>query len=64
MGTIINPLIQNITQANQQMTVQMTHITYLFGVPQPTTHPQREWVRENQGLVLEEDPTINQVQQN
>ena len=38
------------------MLAQMTHIAEFFGVPQLTTHPQREWVRENQGVILEEDP--------
>ena len=42
----------------------MTRIADFFGVPQPLTHPYRECVRENQGVILEEDPTINQVQQN
>ena len=62
MGIIFNPLIQNTTQTNQQMDVQITCIIELFGVPQPSMHSQREGVREYQGVILEEDPTINQVQ--
>lgn len=42
MGTILNPLIQNTTQMNQQMAVQMTRVADFFGVPQPPRHPQRE----------------------
>lgn len=64
MNTIFNPLIQNTTQTNKQIAAQMTHIVDFFGVPQPPRHPQREWMIENQGVALEEDPTINQVQQN
>ena len=64
INIIFNPLIQNTTQVNQQMASQMTRIADFFGVLQPLTHPQREWVRENQGIILKEDPTINQVQQN
>ena len=61
MGTIFNPLIQSTTQANQQMAAQMTRIADFFGVPQPPRPPQREWIRENQGAILEEDVTINQI---
>ena len=61
MGTIFNPLIQSTTQANQQMAAQMTRITDFFGVPQPPRPPQREWIRENQGVILDEDVTINQI---
>lgn len=39
MNTIFNPLIQNTTQTNQQMTTQMTRIADFFGVPQPPRHP-------------------------
>lgn len=39
MGTIFNPLIQNITQMNKTMEVQITCIDDLFGVPQPHRHP-------------------------
>ena len=53
MGTIFNPLIQNTTQANQQMATQMTRIADFFLCTPPITHPQREWVRENQGVLLE-----------
>ena len=52
MGTIFNPLIQNTTQANQQMAAQMTRITDFFSVPQPITPTQSEWVRKNQGVIL------------
>ena len=61
MGTIFNPLIQNTTQSNQQLAAQMTRIADFFGVPQPPRQPQREWIRENQGLVFGEDVTINQT---
>lgn len=64
MGTIFNPLIQNTTQSNQQMAAQMTCISDFFGVPKPPRHPQREWLRENQGLAIEDDLTINQVPRN
>lgn len=64
MGTIFNPLIQNTTQTNQQMTTQMTRIADFFGVSQAPRHLRREHLLENQGATLEEDPTINQFQQN
>lgn len=64
IGTILNLLIQNTTQSNQQMAVQMTRIADFFGVLQPHRHPQRERVRENQGLTIEDDFTINQVLRN
>ena len=64
MGTIFNPLIQNTTQSNLQLAAQMTCIADFFGVPQPPRQPQREFIRENQGLVLGEDVTINQTPQN
>lgn len=64
MGTIFNPLIQNTTQTNQQMAMQMTRIADFFGVPQTPQQLWREHVLENQGAILEEDPTINQAHQN
>lgn len=33
IGTIFNPLIQDTSQTNQQMEVQMTRIADFFGVP-------------------------------
>lgn len=61
IGIIFNPLIQNTTQRNQQMAAQMTRIVDLFGVPQAPRQLRREWVVENQGAILEEDPAINQI---
>lgn len=60
MATIFNPLIQNTTQTNQQLAAQVTRLADFFGVLQAPRQLQREWVIENQGVVLEEDPTINQ----
>ena len=42
------------------MTAQMARMTEFFGVPQPIRQPQRASMREDQGVVLEEDVTINQ----
>ncbi|XP_050890388.1 uncharacterized protein LOC127095791 [Lathyrus oleraceus] len=42
----------------------MTCIADFFGVPQPLQPPQREWIRENQGLAIVDDFTINQVPRN
>ena len=60
LSRVLNPLIQNTTQSNQQMTTQMAGMTEFFGVPQPIEQPQRAPMREDQGVVLEEDVTINQ----
>ena len=60
LSTVLNPLIQNTTQSKQQMSAQMVRITEFFGVPQPIRQPQRAPIRENRGIVLEEDVTINQ----
>ena len=38
----------------------MTRMDEFFGVTQPIRQPQRELIRENQGIVLEYDMTINQ----
>lgn len=59
MGTTFNPLIQNTTQTKQQMAAQMTQISNFFGVPQAPRQLRRERVVENQGEILEKDPTIN-----
>lgn len=64
MSAIFNPLIQDKTKMNQQMEPQMTHIVDFFGVPQSPRHPQRGWTRENQGIAVENDLTINQVPRN
>lgn len=42
----------------------MTFIAEFFDVPQPLPHLQRDWVRENQGATLGEDPIINKNQRN
>lgn len=49
MGTIFSPLIENTTQANQQMVAQMTCITKFFGVPQPPTSLQEMGKRKLKG---------------
>lgn len=42
----------------------MTQIVDFSGALQaPTLYPHREWMVENQRVVLEEDSTINQAQQ-
>lgn len=42
----------------------MTQIVDFFGTPQALVRQtRREWMVENHGLILEEDPTINQTQQ-
>ncbi|XP_050920214.1 uncharacterized protein LOC127137835 [Lathyrus oleraceus] len=42
----------------------MARMSALLGVPQSHRHPPRDWIRENQGVTFEEDPTINQIPQN
>ena len=64
LTTILNPLIQNTTELNQQMTAQMARMSDFLSVPQPHQHPLRDWMRENYGVSFEEDPTINQILQN
>lgn len=66
MVKIFNPLIQNTTQnnkknsqTNQQLETQMTQIADFFGAPQTLVRqPRREWMLENQGLIIREDPMI------
>ena len=41
----------------------MSRLADFFGVPQPIRQPQRAQIRGNQGILLEEETTINQVQQ-
>ena len=41
----------------------MSRLDDFFGVPQPIRQPQRPQIRGNQGILLEEETTINQVQQ-
>ena len=72
MGTIFNPLIQSTTQtnlqnaqANQQMAAQIGRLADFFGAPREAVRqppPQPTWVRENQGIIFQEEPTINQAQ--
>ena len=70
MSTIFNPLIQSTTQtnlqnshANQQMEAQIGHLADFFGAPrEPTRQPQPTWIRENQGIVFQEEPTIEPTQ--
>lgn len=64
LTTVLNPLIQNTTQSNQQMTTHMARMDDFFGVTQPHRHPPRDGIRENQGVTFEEDPTVNQIPQN
>lgn len=61
MNIVFNPLIQNTMQANQHMAAQMTRLTQFFGVPQPPPQPRRELVRENQGLVIGDNPILNPI---
>ena len=65
MGTIFNPLIQNINQSYHQLATQMTRIDDFFGAPPMQVRPvvQRQVVRQvrNEGFVLEEN-TVNHVQ--
>lgn len=42
----------------------MTRIADFFSVPQPPQHPQRELIRGNQGLAIEDDLIINQIPRN
>lgn len=42
----------------------MAQMTDFFGVPHPHRHPPRDWIRGNQRVTFEEDPTINQIPQN
>ena len=60
LSIVLNSLIKNTTQSNQQMAAQMTRMAEFFGVPQPIRQPQRELIRGNHGVVLEEDMTTNQ----
>lgn len=53
MGIIFNLLIQNTTHSNQKMATQITRIADFFGISQPPRQPQKEWIRENQGLAIE-----------
>lgn len=46
------------------MAAQMTRITDFFEVSQAPRQLRKERVVENQGAILEEDPTINQVHRN
>ena len=50
-------------QANPQMVAQIWHLADFFGAPrEPTRQPQPTWIRENQGIVFQEEPTIDQAQ--
>lgn len=64
LTTVLNPLIQNTTQSNQQMTAQVARMSEFLGIPQHQRPLPRDWVRENQEPTFEEDLTINQIPQN
>lgn len=51
MAKIFNPLIQNTTQINQRIAMQMMRISNFFEVPYAPRQLRKERLLENQGAV-------------